>query len=176
MTMYPDMPRKGFFVPAMSTMVNPNQLKYGQTFGMMMGPMPTGVMPNVPAEAAQDKILKDQNFLSSDDKLYEGIIYHGLSLKNVFSECQFSEKLLGSYIFRAIKKNVFDPNTIIFEDSDKTSSTNSNNNNLGIVEKNSIDIIQDNGRVPMMPDTTEIFKKAMENKKKRNGITNTNIQ
>ena len=71
---------------------------------MMMNPMPSSVLSNTQGEVAQDKILKDKNFLSSDDKLYEGIIYHGLSLKNVFAECQFSEKLLGSYIFRAIKK------------------------------------------------------------------------
>ena len=75
------------------------------------------------------KILKDQNFLSSDDKLYEGIIYHGLSMKNIFAECQFSEKLLGSYIFRAIKKIVFDPNTTIFEDSIKSNTSNNTNSN-----------------------------------------------
>jgi hypothetical protein len=179
--MYPDMARKGgFLLPAMNTVMSPTQMKYGTPFGMML-PMQGAVVPNVPAEAAQDKILKDQNFLSSDDKLYEGIIYHGLSLKNVFAECQFSEKLLGSYIFRAIKKNVFDPNTVIFEESEKPGSTNSNNNNcrikeIEIIENDIIGIIQDNGMVPKMPDTSDIFKKVMENKKKRNEILTTNIQ
>ena len=181
MTMYSDisnMSRKGFLVPAM----NPN-LRYGAPFGMMMTPMGGAVIPSAQSEVAQDKILKDQNFLSSDDKLYEGIIYHGLSLKNVFSECQFSEKLLGSHFFRAIKKNVFDPNTIIFDDTVKTTSSNSNssNSNFGIkeieiVENNIIDIIQDNGKVPNIPDTTDIFKKVMENKQKRTEMTINNIQ
>ena len=183
--MYSDMSnmaRKGFFVPAMNPVMSPSQIKYGQSFGMMMPPIPGTVLSNTQTEVAQDKILKDQNFLSSDDKLYEGIIYHGLSLKNIFAECQFSEKLLGSYLFRAIKKNVFDPNTVIFDDSIKTNSTNSNcsnNNNFGIkeieiVENNIIDIIQDNGKVPIMPDTSDIFKKVMENKNKRNGKPNSN--
>ena len=185
LTMYSDMSnmsRKGFLLPAMNPMnpvMSPSQIKYGQSFGMMMPPIAGASLSNAQAEVAQDKILKDQNFLSSDDKLYEGIIYHGLSLKNIFAECQFSEKLLGSYLFRAIKKNVFDPNTIIFDDTVKANSTNNNNNNFGIkeieiVENNIIDIIQDNGKVPIMPDTSDIFKKVMENKNKRNGKPNSN--
>ena len=181
MPIFSDM-RKGYLFPAMAPAMSPSQLKYGQAFPMMMTQIPGSILPNSQAEVAQDKILKDQNFLSSDDKLYEGIIYHGLSLKNVFAECQFSEKLLGTYIFRAIKKNVYDPNTVIFEDSNKSNSTNNNNcNNFGnkeieIVENNIIDIIQDNGKVPVMPDTSDIFKIVMENKKKRNEIPITNIQ
>ena len=166
MAMFPDisnMPKKGYFVPAM----NPAQLKYGAPFGM--------IMPIVPqTEVSQDKILKDQNFLSSDDKLYEEIICHGLNLQNVFSECQFSEKILGSYFFKAIKKNVFDQNIIIFDDSTNVTSTNSNNtstNNFGIkeieiLENNIIDIILDNGKIPNIPDTSHIFKRISENKNK----------
>ena len=179
MPMYSDMSnmsRKGLFVPAMNPEMSPSQMKYGQTFGMIMPPIPGATLSNAQNDVAQDKILKDQNFLSSDDKLYEGIIYHGLSMKNIFAECQFSEKLLGSYIFRAIKKIVFDPNTTIFEDSIKSNTSNNttSNNNFGIkeseiVEKNIIDIIQDNGKVPIMPDTSDIFKKVMENQKKING-------
>ena len=191
MTMYSDisnLARKGgYFVPAMNPVMSPTQIKYGAapSFPMMMNPMPNSVLSNTQAEVAQDKILKDQNFLSSDDKLYEGIIYHGLSLKNVFAECQFSEKLLGSYIFRAIKKNVFDPNTVIFDDSVKNTPANSNSNgtngnNFGIkeieiVENNIIDIIQDNGKVPNMPDTSDIFKKIIEIKQKKSGIPINNI-
>ena len=179
MAMYSDMSnlaRKRYLITAMNPVMSPSQIKYGTiSFPMMMNPMPSSILPNTQAEVAQDKILKDQNFLSSDDKLYEGIIYHGLSLKNIFAECQFSEKLLGSYIFRAIKKNVFDPNTVIFDDSIKNTTSNSNNgNNFGIkeieiVENNIIDIIQDNGKFPNMPDTSDIFKKIMKlNKKKWN--------
>ena len=43
-----------------------------------VNPVPSLQIPNPnPQAEAQDKILKDQNFLSSDDKLYEGIIHHG---------------------------------------------------------------------------------------------------
>ena len=101
-------------------------------------------------------------------------------MKNIFAECQFSEKLLGNYLFRAIKKNVYDSNTIIFEETPKSNSINSgssNNNNLGIkeieiVENNIVDIIQDNGKVPMIQNTSDIFKKVMENKKIRNEMAN----
>ena len=186
MAMYPDMAnmaRKGYFVPAMNPVMSPAQMKYTQ-FGMAIPQIPGALLPNAQAEVVQDKILRDQNFLSSDEKLYDGIAYHGLSLKNVFSECQFSEKLLGSYLFRAIKKNVFDPNTAIFDDSTKSSSSSNNGtngNNFGIkeieiVENNIIDIIQDKGKVPTMPDTSDIFKKVMENKLKRSGKLINNNQ
>ena len=99
-----------------------------------------------------------------------------------FYKC--SEKFLGSYIFRAIKKNVFDPNAVIFDDSVKNTPVNNNNASNGnifgfkeieIVENNIIDIIQDNGKVPNMPDTSDIFKKIMEIKQKKSGIPNNNI-
>ena len=142
----------------------------------MMGQALQTQIPN-PQSEAQDKILKDQNYLSSDDKLYEGIIHHGLSLKNVFAECQFSEKLLGKYIFRAIKKAVYDPNTIIFEEEQSTnSSKNNKNENFGIkvieiVESGINDIIQDNGKVPKLPDTSSIFKKVLQMKEDKKGMT-----
>ena len=154
----------------MNNLMSPSQMKYGVPLGMMMTPMTGAIIPNEQTEVTQEKILKDQNFLSSDDKLYEGIIYHCLSLKNAFSECQFSEKLLGNYLFRAIKKNVYDANTNIFDETNKTNYAN--NNNLGIkeieiVENDIIDIIQDNGKVPKIADTNDIYHKIMERKKIR---------
>ena len=171
MQMYPDMNKLGNFLPPMNQVMNPAQMKYPPPYGVMMAtPQIQGTIPNPPNEA-QDKVLKDQNFLSSDDKLYEGIIRHGLSLKNIFAECQFSEKLLGSYLFRAIKKAVFDPNTVIFkEESNSNNIKNDNeNDNFGIKEieivENIInDIIQDSGKVPKIPDTSSIFEKVMKMK------------
>ena len=161
------------FLPSMNQVMNPSQMKFHQGFNIQMIPSNQGAIQN-PQTEAQDKILKDQNFLSSDDKLYEGIIRHELSLKNIFAECQFSEKLLGHYLFRAIKKAVYDPNTMIFKEEQNTNSTknNSEDDNFGIKEieivKNDInDIIQDNGRVPKLPDTSSIFEKVMRVKEKK---------
>ena len=78
--------------------------------GMIMPINMNNMMTNMNNENTQDKIVKDQNFLSSDDKLFESVVNHGLCMKNVFSECQFSEKLLGSLLFKAVKKHVYDPN------------------------------------------------------------------
>ena len=172
MNVYADMNRKGNFVPAMSSMMNPSQIKFAPQYNPMMVPSGTqGTMQNQQIES-QDKILKDQNFLSSDDKLYEGIIHHGLSLKNIFAECQFSEKLLGNYLFRAIKKAVYDPNTIIFKE-DKNSKNNNQIDNFGIkqieiVESSINDIIQESGKIPKIPDTSSIFEKVMKMKDNKN--------
>ena len=178
MPMFPDSNKKNFLVPPMHTMIPQPIMKFPPTpFPVNPLPQVQNVIPN-PQTEAQDKILKDQNFLSSDDKLYEGIIHHGLNLKNIFAECQFSEKLLGSYIFRAIKKAVYDPNTIIFED-EQTSDNSKNNNesdNFGIkeieiVESGINDIIQDNGKAPKLPDTSSIFEKVMKMKKEKEKVS-----
>jgi len=160
---YQDPNKKPFFVPPMHTLIAQPPMKFPpMPYAVNPVPQVQPVAPN-PQTEAQDKILKDQNFLSSDDKLYEGIIHHGLNLKNIFAECQFSEKLLGSYIFRAIKKAVYDPNTIIFEDEQTSDNSKKNNesDNFGIkeieiVESGINDIIQDNGKVPKIPDTSSI--------------------
>ena len=73
-------------------------------------------------EGFNDKIVKDQNFLNSEEKLFDNIVSHEMSLKNLFSDCQFSEKYLGNILYRTIKKQTFDSNIVIFderEDDDK---------------------------------------------------------
>ena len=171
MGVYSDMNRKGNFVPAMSSLMNPSQIKFVPQYNAIMMPTGTqGAMPNNQAES-QDKILKDQNFLSSDDKLYESIIHHGLSLKNIFAECQFSEKLLGNYLFRAIKKAVYDPNIIIFKE-DKNSKNKNQIDNFGIkqieiVESSINDIIQESEKIPKIPDTSSIFEKVLKMKENK---------
>ena len=100
-----------------------NQTKYPipmnfMGFPSMMGgmiPMP-GLIGNM-IDNQPDKIVKDQNFLNSEEKLFESIVNHEMSLKNLYSDCQFSEKLMGSLLFRNLKKLIFDSNTVIFTDS-----------------------------------------------------------
>ena len=176
LSIYQDINKKTFFLPGMNQNLNTSKMKLPVPYGVG-APMVLPIAkqsPNLnPQNEAQEKILKDQNFLSSDDKLYESIIHHGLSLKNIFAECQFSEKLLGSYLFRAIKKNVFDNNTIIFEDGNTAESNSESNNNYGIkgielIESNIDNIIKDNEKVPKINDTSDIFKKIMEMKEKKN--------
>ena len=41
----------------------------------------------MPNETPQDKVVKDHNFLSIDDKLFEIVVNHELCMKNIFSEC-----------------------------------------------------------------------------------------
>ena len=168
-----DSNRKIPFVPPINPLLNPAQLKYIQQYNTVPAPLTQVTFPNTQSEA-QDKILKDQNFLSSDDKLYEGIIHHGLNLKNIFAECQFSEKLLGSKIYRAIKKLVYDPNTIIFEEEQNSNTLKNNNesDNFGIKEIEIVeslinDIIQDTEIVPKIPDTSSIFEKVMKMKEEK---------
>lgn len=70
-----------------------------------------------------DKIVKDQNFLNSDEKLFDSIVGHEMGLRSIFEDCQISEKYLGTYLFKTVKKIVYDPTTIIFEsESKKTDS------------------------------------------------------
>jgi len=95
--------------------INPMNL---MGFPSMMGgmiPMP-GLNINM-IDNQPDKIVKDQNFLNSEEKLFESIVNHEMSLKNLYSDCQFSEKLMGSLLFRNLKKLIFDSNTVIFTDN-----------------------------------------------------------
>ena len=50
-------------------------------------------------EGLNDKIVKDQNFLNSEEKLFETIVNNEMSMKNLFSDCQFSEHYLGKTLW-----------------------------------------------------------------------------
>jgi len=79
---------------------------------------PNGMFGNsklMPQDNQKDKVVKDQNYLNSDDKIFDSIINHCLSMKYIFADCQFSENKLGSYLYRAIKKNILDNNFKIFD-------------------------------------------------------------
>jgi hypothetical protein len=72
-----------------------------------------------PVEPPTDKIVKDQNFLNSDEKLFDSIINNEMHCRNVFEDAQISENLLGSTLYKSVKKFIYDPNTMIFETGDK---------------------------------------------------------
>lgn len=84
------------------------------------------------ADQPADKIVKDQNFLNSDEKLFESIINYEIGLKSVFNNVQISENYAGTTLFKAIKKLVYDSNTIIFD------SNNVNKYNLNSIKSNEI--------------------------------------
>lgn len=73
---------------------------------------------DINTEGPTDKIVKDQNFLNSDEKLFETIVNHEMSLKSVFANCQLSENYLGSTLYKTIKKTIHDPNITIFDDKE----------------------------------------------------------
>ena len=123
--MYPMGMNKSMFFPPnpMMGMSIPPMKKFDGTtpMPMMVNPMVPGLTPPAGSlmpsmDGPADKIVKDQNFLNSDEKLFETIVHHEMSLKNLFADCQFSEKYLGTTLFRTIKKHIFDSNTVIFEE------------------------------------------------------------
>ncbi|MCQ2819525.1 MAG: hypothetical protein MJ252_19860 [archaeon] len=136
-------------IPFMPHMTMPMVRNY-ETMGQMYAPYPPYNNPNmiqnptpsIPiSEPPVDKIVKDQNFLNSDDKLFESIINSDMSFINLFAPCQFSEKLLGPLLYKTIKKIVFDPKIELKEDEkEEAKKENKENENMeGILESALID-------------------------------------
>ena len=124
--LYPIPMKKNMFFPAMN---NPSQFKYPNIPNLNHPIFPTINVQNINPmnavmigmnnnEGYNDKIVKDQNFLNSEEKLFDNIVSHEMSLKNLFSDCQFSEKYLGKILYRTIKKQTFDSNIVIFDESE----------------------------------------------------------
>jgi hypothetical protein len=96
-------------------------------------PIPIPIIPPIakPIEAQSieqptDKIVKDQNFLNSDEKLFESIINNETSVRTIFEDTQISENYAGSILYKTLRKVLHDPNTVIFESYAKNSNeTNS---------------------------------------------------
>ena len=103
-----------------------------------INPMIMGMGVN---EGLNDKIVKDQNFLNSEEKLFENIVNHEMSMKNLFSDCQFSEKYLGKTLYRTIKKHTYDNNIVIIDEG------------------------EDEGKNFVMPKQSEIIQKKIEDLK-----------
>lgn len=56
-----------------------------------------------------EKVVKDQNLLNSDDKLFDSIVANAFSLRSIFDSESISEKYCGKLIYKAIQKMVFNP-------------------------------------------------------------------
>lgn len=100
-------------------------------------------------EGPPDKIVKDQNFLNSDEKLFETIVNHEMSMKTLFADCQFSESYLGGTLFRSVKKHVFDSSTVIFEEGKESGRSPTSKNNY------------------IMPDENELIQQKIDDIKKK---------
>jgi hypothetical protein len=87
---------------------------------MQVKPIPVQPKPEV-LELPPDKIVKDQNFLNSDEKLFDSIINNEMHLRSVFNDSQISESYLGQTLYKSVKKFIYDPTTMIFEQSESTS-------------------------------------------------------
>jgi hypothetical protein len=68
-------------------------------------------------EQPTDKIVKDQNFLNSDEKLFESIINNEMSIKTIFDDTQISQNYAGTTLYKTLKKALYDPGTAIFNGS-----------------------------------------------------------
>jgi hypothetical protein len=66
-------------------------------------------------EQPPDKIVKDQNFLNSDEKLFESIVNSETHIRTLFEDSQISELYSGTTLYKTVKKMLHDPNTVIFE-------------------------------------------------------------
>lgn len=64
-----------------------------------------------------DKIVKDQNFLNSDEKLFESIVNSEMNIRSLYEDVQISENYASSILYKTIKKLVNDPNTVIFDEN-----------------------------------------------------------
>lgn len=90
--------------------------------GSMGAPMSPQVKPAEPVQIEQpmDKIVKDQNFLNSDEKLFESIIKNEMSVKSVFELTQVSEYLAGPYLYKVVKRILNDPPNASLENLSKS--------------------------------------------------------
>jgi len=89
-------------------------------------PKPSFPVQDIPENAPPDKIVKDQNFLNSDDKLFDSIINSDMNIRSLYSDVQISETYAGTTLYKTIKKLVYDPNTVIFDSNEKSYGHNSN--------------------------------------------------
>ena len=94
--------------PLAPASIIPNQIKF-----------PSMLKFNNSENNIKTKTVPDQNLLNSDDKLFNSIVNHQISLKYAFSDIQFSEKLLGPILFNSLKKHTYDNNIKIFEKVEK---------------------------------------------------------
>lgn len=81
-------------------------------------------MNAMPIDEAQEKVVKDQNFLNSDDKLFDSLVDNELSLRNIFENTVISKKLSGRTLFRAVKKLIYDAEVVLFDSEERKPNEN----------------------------------------------------
>jgi hypothetical protein len=111
-----------FMYPGMMSMRPPMM----PPFHHPMATMKPIAMPEKKPEVLEqppDKIVKDQNFLNSDEKLFDSIINNEMHLRSVFNDSQISEAYLGQTLYKSVKKFIHDPNTIIFDQSEASATS-----------------------------------------------------
>ena len=86
-----------------------NRMGFQPSMGAPLAPQAKPIEP-MQIEQPTDKIVKDQNFLNSDEKLFESIIRNEMSIKSVFEQTQVSEYLAGPYLYKLMKRIVHEPN------------------------------------------------------------------
>jgi hypothetical protein len=99
--------------------------------GPVRHPIPAVLPTPRPVEPVQqtleqppDKIVKDQNFLNSDEKLFESIVNNETHIRTIFEDTQISESYAGSTLYKTLRKLLHDPNTSIFESEKNGSNIN----------------------------------------------------
>jgi len=83
--------------PPMHMTANPS-VKMGS------GPNVGDVNPMINDPHPPDKIVKDQNFLNSDEKLFESIVNSEMSIRNLYEDVQVSENYASTILYKTIKK------------------------------------------------------------------------
>ena len=136
-----------------------------QMIPSMMGEFMPQQMNPLPQEGPADKIVKDQNFLNSDERLFESIINHEMSMKTLFSDCQFSENYLGTVLFRTIKKAIFDPTVSIFDEKDSHKESIGDSLLESQVVQAKIDTLKLNYQRINFGDLSELEEKIFQMKK-----------
>ena len=136
-----------------------------------MAPQAKSVEP-VQIEQPTDKIVKDQNFLNSDEKLFDSIVNNEISIKSIFEQAQVSEYLSGPYLYKIIKKIVHEPcnslenlskslNAAVNNLNENTNTNNTNSNTNYIT--NSFSSTQNVGNLALSNSNVNEVKNACSN-------------
>lgn len=99
--------------------------------------------PQALEEGPTEKVVKDQNLLNSDDKLFESIVDNAFSLRSLFDSESISKKLSGNLIYKAAEKLLYNPCLSIFEKDKEDKDINSKLTKLELVRLVVDNIIDD---------------------------------
>lgn len=179
--MWPVMPRGGQMVrpPAMTPMFYPPF--YDRPVRHTLPPVlpnissikPLEHVPTSNQEQPPDKIVKDQNFLNSDEKLFESIVNNETHIRTIFEDTQISETYAGSTLFKTLKKMLHDPTTAIFE-SDKNSSSTSNTNGSSLNYSSHMSSNKSNTFISL-PKPNEIVELEIQNYLRKTSVNKLSI-